>query len=314
MPALFKMSDNKKNEDIPAVVFAESQTAAPPRKTKKYVIIAVTVVLAVGIILAAILVGMYIFTQAQKDIIQYTMQLGANNKQDVTSNPNENVVQFHVSTPSQDAWIINDFNKDLQLVKVVSDGQTNCYLSALNRTNAMEPSMITGPDTEDPTEAVSLMYQTSDTPIADTSFLSKTASAACKGISVYWLYPYCSNGNENQDTTDGPNLDNRRKKRDATNDTIDDKSLLYCQNYESYQSPDDDEYYDLPCYTGCCRKVCACHVSYTSYKDHGYIYCHWVLKNCPPTVVDNPVIYDRSCVGPTGVSCPYADHTCGCPN
>src|SRR6218665_56338 len=44
---------------------------------------------------------------------QYTMQFGDNSKQDVTSDPNENVVQYHVSNPSHDAWIVNDFNRVL---------------------------------------------------------------------------------------------------------------------------------------------------------------------------------------------------------
>jgi len=39
------------------------------------------------------------------------MHLSENSKQDVTSDPNENVVQYHVSSPSHDAWIVNDFNK-----------------------------------------------------------------------------------------------------------------------------------------------------------------------------------------------------------
>lgn len=41
-----------------------------PRPRKKYVIIAVSGILVVAIILAAILVGMYMFTEAQKDILQ----------------------------------------------------------------------------------------------------------------------------------------------------------------------------------------------------------------------------------------------------
>ena len=44
------------------------------------------------------------------------------------------------------------------------------------------------------------MYHVSDTPIADTSFLSKTARDTCQGISVYWLYPYCSKGDVNEAT------------------------------------------------------------------------------------------------------------------
>jgi len=42
---------------------------------------------------------------------QYTMQLGDKGKQDVTSDPNENVVTYHVSSPSHEAYIVNDFNK-----------------------------------------------------------------------------------------------------------------------------------------------------------------------------------------------------------
>jgi len=37
-------------------------------------------------------------------------------------------------------------------VKIVTNGQTNCYVSALNRSIAMDPSQINGPDT-----AVSIM-------------------------------------------------------------------------------------------------------------------------------------------------------------
>lgn len=44
--------------------------APKPRPLKKYVIIAVSGILAVAIILTAILVGMYLFTDAQKDILQ----------------------------------------------------------------------------------------------------------------------------------------------------------------------------------------------------------------------------------------------------
>ena len=46
---------------------AEVQKSRP---YKKYVIIAVSGVLAVAIILTAILVGMHLFTEAQKDIVR----------------------------------------------------------------------------------------------------------------------------------------------------------------------------------------------------------------------------------------------------
>lgn len=296
------MSDDKKTLDIPNVVFTETQAAAPPRKTKKYVIIAVSGILAIAIILTAILVGMYMFTKAQLEIVQYTMKMGDNGKQDVTSDPNENVVQYHVSGPSHDAWIVNDFNKDLQLVKIVSEGKTNCYLSALNRTNAMDPSKINGPDTTEPKEAVSLVYRASDTPIADTSFLGKTARDTCKGISVYWLYPSCSDGIKNM-ANNGTDVDHPKTKRQQAYDN----SPYWVRTYSYYYSNYDGQYYWVPCYSGCCRKMCACEISIYVYYSGGYYRCSWTYKGCPAV----PYLWDYNpCIGPRGVSCPTATKAC----
>ena len=50
-------------------------------------------------------------------LLHYQFQLqfkGSDNqdtKQDVTSDPNENVVTYHVTKPGQDAYIVDDFNK-----------------------------------------------------------------------------------------------------------------------------------------------------------------------------------------------------------
>ena len=34
-----------------------------------------------------------------------------NTKEEVTSDPNENVVQYHVINKDYEAWVINDFNR-----------------------------------------------------------------------------------------------------------------------------------------------------------------------------------------------------------
>jgi uncharacterized protein YxeA len=302
MPTLFKMSDDKRTEDIPSVVYTETQAAAPPRKTKKYVIIAVSGILAVAIILAAILVGMYMFTKAQLDIVQYTMKMGDNGKQDVTSDPNENVVQYHVSGPQHDTWIVNDFNKDIQLLKIVSEGKTNCYLSALNRTNTMDPSKINGPDKTEPKDVVSLVYRVSDTPIADASFLSKTARDMCKGISVYWLYPSCSDGTKNM-ANNGTDVDHPKSKRQTTYDN----SPYWVRTYSYYHSSYDGQWYYVPCYTGCCRKMCACEISISAYYSGGYYHCSWAYKGCDAV----PYLWDYNpCKGPSGVPCSSATYNC----
>ena len=47
---------------------------------------------------------------------QYTLKMSENMKQDVTSDPNENVVEYHISDPGQETWIVNDFGKVRQFL------------------------------------------------------------------------------------------------------------------------------------------------------------------------------------------------------
>jgi hypothetical protein len=234
------------------------------------------------------------------------MQLGQNSKQDVTSDPNENVVQYHVSNPSHDAYIINDFNRDIQVAKIVNDGRTTCYVSPLNRTNAMDPSKITEPDTAPPTSVLSLMYRVSDTPIVDTSFLGKTARDACKGISVYWLYPYCSDGIANKAMNES---NHPMSKRQTTKNS----PPYYCANSILVKSSYDGQYYNVPCVTGCCQTVCAAKVDYHAEVVNGQMQCHWTISNSPPTFTNNPIAYDASCSGPQGITCTNTNHACYCP-
>lgn len=302
------MSSEKEATDSPTVVFAETTSAASPRKTKKYVIIAVSAVLSAAIVLAAILVGMYFFTEAQKEIVKYSMTFSNNVKQDVTADPNENVVQYHMSTPQQETWIVNDFNKDIQLVKIQTDRETNCYISALNRSAATDPSKVAKPQSSAIKESSSLVYKTSGTPISDTSFLSKKARDMCKGVSVYWVYPQCLDKEHAvTNATDGLS----RKKRASSQwgsenvwrpglDTAD----VYAR--EKREAP----YYDLwytngnVCVGGCCAYICACQIQYywNVYSD-GSIACTWYVYDCN----GNPTsyVYAYGCYnGPSGLRCP----------
>jgi hypothetical protein len=283
------------SDEYPVVVAEVSPCTSKTRNTKKYVIIAVSGILAVAIILTAILVGMYMFTEGQKEIIKYTLKMGENQKQDVTSDPNENVVQFHMSNPAQEAWIVNDFGKDLQVVKIKGEGKTNCYVSPLNRTNQLDPAKINGPESPDVKEAVSLTYRASDTPISDTSFLGKTAKELCKGVSIYWLYPHCID----KDSGKGHNVTEVNHPKSKRQTTVD-YSPYYIKTYLKYQSPYDRADYYVPCFTGCCRKVCACAIYYSAYLSNGRMYCTWITSTC---LAVNPV-WDSCTTGPKGITCP----------
>jgi len=212
------MNTQEKSSSVELPSYEVSAPASWMRKRgveKKHVLIAVSVVIVIGLVIAAILIGMYMTTQAQKDIIQFSLQFKASNNgqvnQDVVSDPNANVVTFHLSKPGQDINVVNDFNKDLQVVKIATATSTNCYLSALNRSQAMDPSQITGPGSLSGSAGSNQQpYMVSGNPISDTSFLTQKAADMCKGVSVYWAYRTCPG--QNIDSTNVTHSTDRAKR------------------------------------------------------------------------------------------------------
>jgi uncharacterized protein YxeA len=205
MPSLFNIMTDAKDTTTatPVVITQMAADVAKPRNTKKIVIIAVSAILSVAIILAAILVGMYMFTQAQKDILKYTVNVDKDTKEEVTADQNENVVQYHVQNANYEMWVVDDFNRDIEMLKIQTNSETNCYVLPLNRTSATDPSKVKTPSKFDVKQNATerLFYDVASSPISDPSFLGKMAKKLCKGISVYWMYPKCGdelNGGQRQ--------------------------------------------------------------------------------------------------------------------
>jgi len=234
MPTLYKMTDAKDaTYETPVVITQVAADVPKPRNMKKIVIIAVSAILAVAIILTAILVGMYLFTQGQKDILKYTVDVDKDTKEEVTADQNENVIQYHVQNANYEMWVVDDFNRDIQVTKIQTSTDTNCYVVPLNRTATTDPSKVKTPSKLEAKKNVTerLSYDVSGTPISDASFLGKTAKELCKGISVYWLYPKCG---------DEPNAV-QRKKRDT---------CYECYYY--YYQCGNDVCYHYTCYYWAC--------------------------------------------------------------
>lgn len=299
MPTLYTAGDGKTRiDDLPVVI---TQVEAPPRKrsVKKYVIASATIILVAAIILAAILIGMHFFTEAQKEIVRYSLKLDKNTNQDVTSDPNTMIVEYQMQNPGQNAWVVNDFSKDIQVVKIQTAFQTNCYVSALNRTRAQDPSKITGPDTTEVNKAATLTYVTSGSPIIDTSFLAKAARDLCSGIKTYWLYPHCSDNSGSP--SNKPPYDTYAPSTVSTpsSNGIVDNSPWYIYWQDPYNAN-----VSAACVTGCCKTVCACSIDYYWMYSAGSLYCTWVASSCPAYgITENPV--SQGCTdGPTGLDCP----------
>jgi len=171
-------------------------------------------------------------------------------KQDVESDPNDNVVMFHVNKNGQDVYIVNDFNKDMQVVKIQTSADTNCYVSALNRSATYDSSQISGSDSLSGSGGkTEETYKVSNTPISDRTFLPKKAQDMCKGISVYWAYRSC--GGQMID----PPMNNTNSDRQR-------RTIYYMQPYNG-----------LPGLGGCCNAYWACKVQMTETIQGSYHYC-----------------------------------------
>jgi hypothetical protein len=213
---------------------------------KKYVLIGVGVVFLAGLIIAGILVGMYIFSAAQKDIVKFALDFksttdGKNVKQEVESDPNDNVVMYHITKDGKSVDIVNDFNRGMQVVKMEMNYGTNCFISALNRSAAVEPSNINGLQTQSNDKGSAEIFSVSNTPITDRSFLPKKAQDMCAGVSVYWAYRDCS-GQKMDSPFLNTTSENERNRR----------AVYLAGNYQG-----------LPCVNGCCWTICACTVQVT---------------------------------------------------
>jgi len=223
------------------------ETKKSGRVTRMNVFMLVGAIILAGLVITGTLVGMHIFAEAQKEIVKFSLDFksssdGQNMKQDVVSDPNDNVVQYHVTKNGQDVYVVNDFNREMQIVKVESSSGTNCYVSALNTTAALDPSHINGADSLTGSDKLAAQtFLVSKSPVTDRSFLPKKALDMCSGISVYWAYRSCANSqiDPSQLNSTSPSTRNRR-------------DVYYMGTY-----------YGLPGLGGCCYAYFACQVQMT---------------------------------------------------
>lgn len=265
---VLKMSSDKSPIDSPTYIITADPTSnekmRPMSQRKKLVILAVTAIIVVGLITTAVLVGIYLVKQADKEIASITFSFrdkdNEDTKQTSLMDPNDNVVSFHVTKNEQDVWIVNDMNRGIQTVRVQSSSGTTCYVTPLNQSEAMTPAVLSPPDMRTASNALSQPFLLSNTPVVDRSFMTKKAVDLCSGVSVYWAYRSCGEKTADKNlTTTGD-----RQKRAVTCGTYHGLPSLGCncrcyfacgiQCYEYYTSG----VYHCDCYvsTGnCCGQV-----------------------------------------------------------
>lgn len=255
---LFKMSDDKKTIVEPTVIFAASQPTSDengPKKsgiTKKHVVVAVVALLVTGLVVTGALVGMKIYTDSNLEIVKYTMN--ANGLSQNVSVDN-NVVSYHVLKDGIEAWIVQDFDKNIQVTKRLADGSTNCFVTALNRSLAPDASSIpdTTPDTTG-ANTVSVAYSILPDLITDLSFLGKKASAMCQNVPTYHAVPDCSRPDANNVLVDNSTLGHRSKRTPA-----------FCATCNAPR---------CSCICGCCTIWCA------DYSQGGTVCTYSTTRTC----------------------------------
>lgn len=258
---LFNMSDDKKTTVEPTVIIASQPTsdengAKKSRLTKKHVAVAVVALLVTGLVVTGALVGMKIYTDSNLEVIKYTLQ--ANGMTQNVSVDN-NVVSYHVKKDDMEAWVVQDFDKNIQVTKRLADGRANCFVTALNRSLAPDASSIpdTTPDTSG-SSTTTVAYAILPDQITDLSFLGKKASALCQNIPTYHAVPDCGKPDANDVKIDNTtSLDHRSKRTPSFCPAPAPCNYPYCQ-----------------CICGCCSIWCA------DYSQGGTV-CTWSGRRNP---------------------------------
>lgn len=234
---------------------------------KKHMLIGVGLVILSGLIIGGILGGMYIFADAQKEIIKFAVNFksstdGKDVKQEVESDPNDNVVIYRITKDGKDIQIAYDFNRELQVVKMQSNSGVNCYVSPLNRSAVLDPSQISETESDensDKKNGGSTVFTVSTSPVSDRSFLPKKALDMCKTVSLYWAFRSCNGQDVNQPTMSNTTSPDERQRR----------GLYYAGTYKG-----------LPCLNGCCYTICSCSVQIIEVRIGTKLTCLY-YNHCP---------------------------------
>jgi hypothetical protein len=176
--------------------------------TKKHILIATISLIVTGLIVVAVLVGIHLVMEGNKENLKLSLLLKDSGavaaKQNVSTDANANIIISHIVMDGLDVTINDDFDKDIQLLKIRTDLGVGCFVTPLNRTHAFDPKSLPIPSdyqaaTQNKQEvntssmgATHMSYDVAPTPINDTTFLGKRANELCANIPIYWLEPICT--------------------------------------------------------------------------------------------------------------------------
>jgi hypothetical protein len=197
------MTAVKMDEKTPQVVVLDTLTSkvagTEPRLlsgvTKKRVVVAMSSVLVAVVVVAGILIGVKFFLDSQKDVLQRTLEFAAggrtNLKEDVTVDSTDNVIEYHVKEADKEVWVIEDYNRDIEITKIATASMTRCFVNVLNGTDKTLEAMKNIIPSNGSVPTVMTHFSVAQKPIKDTSVLGSKGQALCANIDAYWMTPTC---------------------------------------------------------------------------------------------------------------------------
>jgi hypothetical protein len=196
-----KIEDSKTPQ---VIVFESAKTeadnaAGSPKKSgvmKKRVIVAVACVLTVAIVVAGILVGVKFFLDSTNDIVKKTLEFAVDSsdskvKQNVTTDVTNNIAEYHLEQDDREIWVVQDFSRDISVMKVRTTDGDVCFVTPLNDTDTTVQDIRNATASSDPVETVRTKYIISEKPIKDKSVLGTAGQKLCSTANTYWMIPVC---------------------------------------------------------------------------------------------------------------------------
>lgn len=193
-----------------------------------------------------------------QDMIKMSMRFRGfddiDTEQHVTCATSEKYVMYHVTKQTETAWILDDFQRSLQIMKISTAEGSICYVTHLNLTKSTSPDAYGLQLFSDDGAAVGEQTRFQTTFVADemqlddVSHLGTQAQNLCADTPVFWIRPVTVI-TASSATSDTHHRDKRNVKK---------------------------------CMSSCCMLVCCCNQRYLQWQTAQKINCHNVCHGCTP--------------------------------
>jgi hypothetical protein len=189
------------------------------------------------------------------DVIEFQFKGTNNIMRTITSSVKGGyVLHFTETTSSDKYWILDDFTKDLQVIRSDKASLSVCYVSVLIRTESMAPSADAFRKTANK-KIFHGIYSPALQPIEDRSFLGPEALKLCADIELYWL--------------------------SVTEDVLEVSNITgIMANAKSDEGRPRDQRDLRSCEESCCWMVCCCNTHHFSWEHSEYFSCKHICEHC----------------------------------